>query len=63
MMNEPDNYGFGGYDIGFELQSEFSLSVGDWGKNFIIFGVDNISSRQADNRKKDIQVLGEEPKN
>ena len=40
-MMIPDNYGYSGYDIGFDARSEFSLPDGSWGKNVIIFGADN----------------------
>ena len=33
----------------------------EWGKNVIIFGVDNSLSVHTDNRKKDILVLGKRP--
>ena len=39
----------------------FSCSGFDWGKKFIIFGVNNRSSMQIDNKKKDILALGEDP--
>ena len=39
----------------------FSYSGCDWGKKFIIFGVNNRSSMQIDNKKKDILALGEDP--
>ena len=39
------------------------MPIVDRGQNFIIFGVDNISSKHTDNRKKDILVLGEKPTN
>ena len=35
------------------------MSNGGWGRNVVIFGVDNTSSMHADNRKKDILVLGQ----
>ena len=31
----------------------------EWGKNVVIFGVDDSSSLHADNRKKDFLVLGQ----
>ena len=33
----------------------------DSARNFVIFGVDNISSSHTDNRKNNFLVLGEEP--
>ena len=35
------------------------MSNGGLGRNVVIFGVDNTSSKHADNRKKDILVLDE----
>ena len=44
------------------LLSSLFLNPGfDWGKNIVIFGVDNSSSVHIDNTKKDILVLGEGP--
>ena len=41
-----------GYGIGFDTRGCFSLSdVSGFGKNVIIFGDDNSSSKYADNRK------------
>ena len=58
---DPDKHGYGGYRIGFNTRSKFSLSDGCWDKNVIIFGVDNSSSEHVDNKEKDILVLGEGP--
>ena len=41
---DPDKYGYSGYGIGFDARSQFSLPDGSWGKNVIIFGVNNSSS-------------------
>ena len=43
------------------MHSEFSLPEGSVGKNFILFGVDMISSVHIDNKKKDVLILGEGP--
>ena len=56
----PDKYGYSGYDIGFDTVSNFSIN-GEQGKNVGIFGAENSLSLHADNRKKDILVLGEGP--
>ena len=40
------------------IQKDFSIN-GKFGKNVIIFGVENSSSMHTDNRKKDILVLDE----
>ena len=56
---DPDKYGYNGYGIGFNVCSQFSWSDGSWDKNVFIFGVDSGSSVHADNKKKNILVLGE----
>ena len=57
---DPDEYGKrGGYGIGFDACSRFSLSNSEWIKN-VIFGVDNSLSAHTDNSKIDILVLGED---
>ena len=45
-------FGAFGYGIGFDACSKFVLLAGEWDKNVVIFGVDNISSTHTDNRKK-----------
>ena len=52
-------YGYNSYSIGFDVRSQFSLSKGELGKDVVIFYTDNSLSLHADNRKKDILVLGE----
>ena len=58
---DRDKYGYSGYNIGFDAYSKFSLRTGEWGKSIIIFGIDNNLSLHADNRKRDIPLLGERP--
>ena len=58
---DPDKYGYSGYGVGLDSRSQFSLPSGEWGKNVVAFGVDNILSAHTDNRKKDILVLAEGP--
>ena len=54
---DPDKYFYSGYAIGFDACGCFSLSSGDgFGRNVIIFSVDDSSSVNADNRKKDILI-------
>ena len=50
-------------DVVFVLDSRslFSFSNCDWGKNFVIFGIDNSSLAHLDNKKKFKLVLGEGP--
>ena len=49
-----DKYGYKDYGIGFDVCSQFSLQDCSWGKNIIIFRVDNSSSVHVDNKNKDI---------
>ena len=56
---DPDKYSYSGYYIGLGYCSLFSLPNFDWGKNTIIFGVDNSLSVHIDNKKKYILVLGD----
>ena len=52
---DPDKYSYSGCGIGFDARGTFSFSdANGFGKNAIIFEVDNSSSVHADNRKKDI---------
>ena len=55
MTKNPDSdkYSYSGYGIGFNSWSFFILNF-YFGENFIIFGVENSSSRLTDNRTKDI---------
>ena len=54
-------YKYSGYGIGFDGKGDFSHPSGGFGINAIIFGVDMSSSVHADNKKKDILILGEGP--
>ena len=48
--------------FGFDIFRFFSFSVGSWfGKYIIKFVVDNNSSVQVDNRKKDILIIAKGP--
>ena len=58
---DPDNYKYSSYGIGFDSCSRFSWTDGRWGKNVIIFGVDNSSSVHINGKNKNILVLGERP--
>ena len=50
---DADKYFFSRYDIGFDTRQTFLLSDGSgFGKNVIIFGVNNSSSVQTDNKEK-----------
>ena len=56
---DPDKYGYKDYGIGFDACSQFSFPDGSWGKDVIIFGVDNSFSVHVDNNKKDVLLLAE----
>ena len=49
-----DKDGYSGYGIAFDRRSSFSFSVGGFGQNVLIFGVDMSFSAHIDNKKKDI---------
>ena len=55
---DKNKYGHKGFRTGFDANSAFSL-INDYrfGKNDIIFGVDNSSSVHVNNKKKDILIL------
>ena len=56
---DPDKYSYSGYGTAFDLNGTFSLSDGkEFGKNVIIFGLDNSSSVPVDGGKEDILLLG-----
>ena len=54
----PNKYSYSGYGIGFDSRSVFLISNFDWGKSGIIFGVDMSSSVYANNKNRDILILG-----
>ena len=54
-----DQYKYSGYDIGFDRKGEFSFGKG-FGRNGIIFGADMSSSVHANNKTKNILVLGKD---
>ena len=55
---DTDKYKYQGHGIGFDLSGDFSHPNGGDGKNVIIFGVDMINSKHANNKTKDVLVLG-----
>ena len=55
-------YKYFGYGIGFDRHGSFSFPGTGLGRNVIIFGVGMISSRNIENRKKYIFILGKGPK-
>ena len=50
---------YSGYDIGFDRRGQFSFGNG-FGRNAIIFGVDMSSSVHANNKTRNILVLGKD---
>ena len=59
---DVDKYRYSGYIIRFDACSSFSLSNGSgFGKNVIIFGVENSTSVHVDKNKKDILILRKVP--
>ena len=54
----PNKYSYSEYGIEFDSGSVFSITNFDWGKNYIIFGVDMSSSVDVNNKNKDILILG-----
>ena len=57
-----DQYKYYGYGVGFDINGTFYLSNGiEFGKNFIIFGVDMNSLVHIDNEKKFILIIGKRP--
>ena len=55
-----DEYKYSGHGIGCDRKGTFSFGNG-FGRNCITFVVDMRSSVHADNKKKDILILGEDP--
>ena len=55
---DSNKYFYSGYGIAFNSRSLFSIPNFDWGKNVIIFGVDMCSSVHANNKNKDVLILG-----
>ena len=57
-----DKYNYSGHGIGFDGRGTFWFPSVGFGCNVIIFGVDMSSSVHDDNKKKDILMVGESPK-
>ena len=55
-----DKYKCSGYDIGFDSKGTFSNPTGIVGQNSIIFGADISSCTHANNRTRNILVLGKD---
>ena len=54
-----DQYKYSGYAIGFDRKREFSFGNG-FGRKYIIFGAHMSSSAHANNKTKNILVLGKD---
>ena len=54
---ELDKCSYSEYDIGFNSRSHFVISNFDFGKNVIIFGVENTASTHGDNKKKGFEKI------
>ena len=57
---DMDQYKYSGYGIGFDRKGEFSFGSNGFGRNVIIFRADMNSSVHANNRTKNILVLGKD---
>ena len=55
-----DQYKYSGYGIGFDREGEFSFGSNGFGRNVIIFEADMSISVHANNRTKNILVLGKD---
>ena len=55
-----DKYKYSGYGIGFDARENFSFPGGSFAQNAIIFRADMSSSVHANNRAKNILVLGKD---
>ena len=56
---DPVKYSYSEYGIGFDIRGTLSLSYSKaFGKNETMFGVGKTSSQHANDRKKDILILG-----
>ena len=57
---DVDQYKYSGYGVGFDRKGEFSFGSNGFGRNVIIFGVDMSSVVHANNKTKNILVLGKD---
>ena len=55
---DTDKYKYHGHGIGFDSTGTFTHPNGGTGKNVIIYGVDMTNSKHANNKTKDVLVLG-----
>ena len=59
---DVDRYKYSRYGIGFDRHGFFSHPSGGTGRNVMIFEVYMSSSAEIDNKKKDILILGNGPR-
>ena len=57
--SDIDKYECSGYGIGFDSKRTFSHRSGATGVNVVIFGADMSSSVHANNKTKNVLILGE----
>ena len=58
--SDIDKYKYSVYGIGFDTRGTFSFPGGTFAQNVIIFGADMSSSVHANNRTRNISVLGKD---
>ena len=58
--DDIDKYKYSGYGTGFDSRGSFSHPSGEFGKNVVIFGADMSSSVHANNKTRNILVLGKD---
>ena len=55
---DVDKYKYSGYGIGFDRKGSYTHPDGGYGRNVIIFGADLSNSKHANNKTRNIFVLG-----
>ena len=55
---DTDKYKYEGRGICFDSTGEFTHQEGNMARNVVIFGADMADSKHADNRTKNVLVLG-----
>ena len=58
--SDIDKNKYSGYGIGFDSKGTFSHPTGSFGQNAIIFGADMSSSTHANNKTRNILILGKD---
>ena len=57
---DREKYQYSGYGIGFDRKGTFTHPEGGDGKNIVVFGADLSNSKHANNKTKNILVLGQD---